>query len=188
MKELNKILLLRDRAATDSNINYSYFKELIEIAAVTPEKLYNQIETIAELLESENKIVICTGMELIGYLSSVDTDNKIDNYINHIIKFLHIGPMIVSTHAIFALTLIAQNKSRFRKKIIKEFLQIENDKFKTEDYKNILIFKVLEAFKKLSPIIKYDGRVIDFIMRSKLNRKSSVKNKAEELLIQILCA
>lgn len=91
----------------------------------------------------------------------------------------------MSKSAISAFALIAQNKSKLRNKIIKEFLKIENDRFNTEYSKNILIRKILEEFKKLLPMIKYDEQVVDFIMRAKSNKNPSTKKKAEEILLQL---
>ncbi len=183
---MTKIFSPIELSASNSIIKHSYLKELVQIASQSPDKLYQHFDKIAKLLDSEDKIIKCTGIELLGYLSAVDTENKIDHLIKELIHYLHSGQLIVSNHAISALTLIAKTKSRYKCKIIREFLQLENDKFKTEECKNILIGKILEAFKQLLPEVKYNEHVIDFIIRAKLNKKSSVKNKASELLVEIL--
>ena len=172
--------------SSDPQVRYKFLQELISIASKSPEILYKDIDKISELLESENKIIKWTGIELIGYLSSVDTENKTDKFVDRLIQFLHSGQLIISNHAIFALGFIAQNKPKFRKKIIKEFLQIEHDKFKTEDCKNISIGKVLDAFKQLLPFIGSDTNVVEFIVRANTNDKKSTQKRAEELITKLL--
>lgn len=182
---MNKILSNSELSATDLKTRNNYLKKLFNIASNSPENLYQDLEKISEYFESENKIIKSAGIELVGYLSSVDTEDKIENYIKPLIKYIHSGQLNLSKSAISALALIAQNKTKFRNKIIKEFLKIENDRFNTEYSKSILIRKILEEFKELLPMIKYDERVVDFIMLAKSNNNPSTKKKAEELLVHL---
>lgn len=183
---MSKILSFDKLSESDQQIKHRFLKELLKIASESPENLYNHLNKISELLDSDNKIMKLTGIELIGYLSSVDTENKIYIFIKRLIKYLHSRDLIISSHAISALIIIAQNKPRSRKKIINEFLLIENGNFKTEDCKNILIGKVLEAFKRLLPLIGFDERVVEFAVKAKFNKRSLTRNKAEELILKLL--
>lgn len=137
------------------------------------------------MLKSDNNIFKWTAIDIIGYLSTVDKDNKTDKKINDLIGLLHGGKLITCNHAIFALGLIAQNKSNHRTKIIKELLAISKDKFETDECKNIATGKVLDTFKSFLIDIKDDMAAIDFIHNATKCRRNSTKKKADQLLQRI---
>ena len=117
----------------DPGIKYGFTKELLNIAANNPELLYDHFEHLQKMLRSETNIIKWTAIDIIGYLSAVDVDNKIDNKINDLIRFFHDGKLITSNHAIFALGLIAQSKKKHRRKILRELIEVSNDTFETEE-------------------------------------------------------
>ena len=106
----------------DPKIKYGFVKELLKMGKETPELLYGYMNDWRKLLKSENNILKWTAIDIIGYISAVDKDNKVNARIKDLLVFLHGGNLITCNHAIFALGLIAQNKPQYQKKIIKEFL------------------------------------------------------------------
>ena len=157
--------------SSDPKIKYGCAKELLKIGAESPQQLYN--------------ILNWTGIDLMGYLSSVDQENKIDGCIQSLIKLLHGGHLITCNHSTFALGLIAQNKPQFKKKIFKELLLVDQDIFDTNECKNIAIGKVLEVFKSFISDIMNNKEARDFINRATKNSRNATKKKAILLLNKI---
>ncbi|NLL27439.1 MAG: hypothetical protein GX259_01450 [Bacteroidales bacterium] len=169
----------------DPKIKYGFAKELLKIAKENPEQLYEYFDYWVELMRSDNNILKWTAIDLIGYLSAVDIDNRIDYLMANLIKLLHGGVLITCNHSIFALSLIAKNKPNFKEKIIKELISISKDKFETDECKNIAIGKVLEAIKPFVSEIKNNKSAIAFIEDAAKSERSSTKKKAEQLLKKI---
>jgi len=166
----------------DPKIKYGFTKELLTIGANNPELLYNHFDHWDKMMLSDKNIIKWTAIDIIGYLSSVDKENKTDSRISNLIGLLHSGHLITSNHAIFAFGLIAQNKPIHRKMIIKELTAISKDKFDTEECKEIAKGKVLETFKSFFTDIKDDKSVIDFIQIATNSQRNSTKKKANQLL------
>lgn len=166
-------------------IKYGFTKELLKIAAINPEMLYDYFDHWTEMLLSDNNIIKWTAIDIIGYLSSVDDDNKTDEKISDLFGFLHSGKLITCNHAIFALGLIAQNKKQHQTKIIEEFLRIPDDRFDTRECKEIAVGKVLESFKPLIMDIKDDEAVLDFIQKATESQRNATMKKAFQLLQRI---
>ncbi len=169
----------------DPKIKYGFAKELLKIGAESPQQLYTHFDYLLTLLDEKNNILKWTGIDLMGYLSSVDQGNKIDGCIQPLIKLLHGGHLITCNHATFALGLIAQNKPQFKNQIFKELLLVDQGVFDTTECKNIAIGKVLEVLKSLISDIINNKVAIDFINRATENSRNATKKKAILLLDKI---
>lgn len=171
--------------SSDPRIKYGFAKELINIGSENPQQLYKHLDLLLTLLNEQNNILKWTGIDLMGYLSSVDQENKMDGCIQSLIKLLHVGHLITCNHTTFALGFIAQNKTQFKKKIFKELLLVDQDVFDINECKNIAIGKVLEVFKTLIDDIMQYKEAIDFINRTTENSRNATKKKAIQLLNKI---
>jgi len=169
----------------DPKVKYGYAKELLKIGATNPELLYDHFDDWSKMMTSSNNVLKWTGIDIIGYLSTIDKDNRTDSIIEVLIDLLHGGHLITCNHAIFALGKIAEYKPEQRKKIIEEFLKIQNDKFDTPECKNIAIGKVIDAIKPFTNEIENTKVVIDFIRAATESERSSTKKKATQLLKRI---
>lgn len=163
-------------------IKYGFAKELLKTGSEKPEQLYEHFDYWAELMTSDNNILKWTAIDIIGYLSAVDKDNRIDGLMTDLIKFLHGGVLITCNHSIFALGLISKNKPYLKEIIIKELIATSQDKFETRECKNIATGKVLEAIKPFAPDIKNNKSVMTFIENATKSERNSTKKKAEQLL------
>jgi hypothetical protein len=172
-------------SSKDPKIRYGCTKELLNIGKDKPAILYNYFDRFEKMLKSENNIFKWTAIDLIGYLSSVDNENKTDKKIPDLIKLLHCGQLITCNHAIFAIGLIAQNKPKHRKRIIKELLTISKDRFETDECKNIAIGKVVETLNRFSDEINNEKLLIDFVAEATNNSRNATKKKAERLMKKI---
>jgi hypothetical protein len=169
----------------DPRVKYGFTKELLNIAANNPELLYNHFEHFQKMLNSDNNIIKWTAIDIIGYLSVVDVDNKTDNKISDLIILLHGGKLITCNHAIFALGLIAQNKKKHRIRILKELIEVSNDTFETGECKNIATGKVLDVFKSFPGEVSNDKAAIEFIVNATNNLRNSTKKKATQILLKL---
>lgn len=179
---MTEILKFNKLHASEPKVKYGFTKELLKMGAEQPQLLYHDFDLLIPLLKEENNILKWTGIDLMGYLSAVDAENKTDKQVRQLIQHLHSGQLITCNHAIFALGLIAQNKKAHRKKIIKELLLVEKDDFETSECRNIAIGKVLEVFKQMIPDIILDKEVIDFIRRATRNSRKATMKKGIQLI------
>lgn len=172
-------------SSNDPGIKYGFTKELLNIAANNPESLYAHFEHFPKMLKSDNYIIKWTAIDIIGYLSAVDVDNKTDNKINDLIGFLHGGKLITCNHAIFALGLIAKSKKKYRRKILRELIGISDDTFETDECKNIATGKVLDVFKSFPDEVKNDKAAVEFIFKATNNLRNATKKKATLILLKL---
>jgi hypothetical protein len=129
--------------AKDPKLKYGFAKELLKIALEKPEQLYPHLDVWTNLMTGDNSILKWTAIDIIGYLSAVDSENRVEALIPDLIKHLHGSVLITANHAIFALGLIAQHKPAFKEKIISELKAISHDQFQTEECKKIATGKVI---------------------------------------------
>jgi hypothetical protein len=180
-----KLINLDRLSSKDPRIKYGFAKELLEIGANNPELLYNHLDYWIKMTGSDNNILKWTAIDIIGYLSAADKDNKIDKLVSALYLFLHGGHLITCNHAIFALGLIAKNKPKLRNSIINELLLISKDTFETGECKNIATGKVLETLTSFLDDIRFNKDVIAFIEHARTNDRNATRKKAETLFKRI---
>jgi hypothetical protein len=172
---------LEKLSSKNPGIKYGFAKELLKIGANSPRVLYPHLDYWTKMMGSDNNILKWTAIDIIGYVSAVDKENKTDKLIKNLLLFLHGGHLITCNHAIFAMGLLAQNKPERRNSIIKELLSISKDTFDTEECKNIATGKVLETLRSFLDDIRNNKDAIDFIERAKNNTRNATKKKADLL-------
>ncbi|MDR2038836.1 MAG: hypothetical protein LBQ60_13010 [Bacteroidales bacterium] len=176
---------LEKLASKDPKVKYGFAKELLHTAIEDPVSLYPYFNYWTTLVSGTNNILKWTAIDIIGYLSAVDTDDKTDEIIDLFIGILHCGALISCNHVIFSLGLIAKNKEKHRKKIFDEFFLIPEDIFETEECKNIATGKVLEAIKPFLEELKNEEAAVTFIGNAAGSSRNSTRKKAEQLLQQL---
>src|SRR5215469_9393785 len=134
----------------DSNpkVKYSMAKEYKNIAQNNPSELYPLLDKFIVLLDNENNIIKWTSIDIIGLLAKVDKKNKIDPLLNKLYKQLNCGKMITVNHTIECLMNICMVKPEHKNKTTKELLKINNYEYDSEECKNIIYGKMIEAFDK----------------------------------------
>ncbi len=152
---------LKKLESPDPKVKYGFSKELLQIAGETPKLLYPYVEQWASLIREENQILKWTAIDILGHLSSIDTDDRIDPLIEDLIELLYGGHLITISHAISSLSMIAKNKRSHERKIWYELLESRNNKFKCDTFRDIATGKVLDVLKK------YSLENIDFVPLSR---------------------
>jgi hypothetical protein len=145
----NTSIDLKKLHSDDPKVKYGFSKELLQIVSEAPKVLYPHVQVWTGLLQQDNQILKWTAIDIIGYLSSIDTEDKIDPVISQLIDLLHGGHLITISHAISSLSRIASNKPKHRPKIWSELLNIRANTFKSDTCRDIATGKVLDVLKKI---------------------------------------
>ena len=171
-----------DLFSEDPKVKYPCAKSLLDVVKKDPERLYPDLDIFIDLLDSDNRILKWTAIDIIGSLAQVDSERVIDKLLGSIIKLLNTGNMITANHAITALTDIVLAKPEYRALINRELLKVENYSYETDECRNIAIGKVILAISSYSD--KWEDRqaTIDFVKRQTKNTRNATRKKAEQFL------
>ncbi|MDH3243620.1 MAG: hypothetical protein OEM26_03300 [Saprospiraceae bacterium] len=156
----NTSIDLKKLHSDDPKVKYGFSKELLQIVSEAPKVLYPHVQEWTDLLQQDNQILKWTAIDIIGHLSSIDTENKIDPVISQLIEMLHGGHLITISHAISSLAIIAGNKPRYGNKIWSELFDIRSNQFKSDTCRDIATGKVLDALK-VFPLDEIDPTELD---------------------------
>ena len=185
MDNLMKNYNLNDLFSDVPKVKYGCAKKLRSLAVENPKELYPSFDFFVELLDSDNKIIKWTALDIIGFLSFVDSAKKIDSILDEIIGFLSAGNLITANHATESLINICIAKPHFSEKIIDNLIKIDRYTFDTDECRNIAIGKVILGLDLLLDKIKNNPDVLDFVQRGTYNSRNATKKKAEKLLKKI---
>jgi len=171
-----------DLSSNDPKVKYGCTKNLLALAKENPAELYSELDFFVELLDSENKIIRWTAMDVIGALAKVDKARAIDKLMGRIVGLLNTGNMITAHHAIAALTDIALARPEYQPAISNELLKVEHYNYDTVECRNITIGKVILAISTYFNNLKDQETVIEFIRRQTQNTRNATRKKAEQFL------
>jgi hypothetical protein len=160
-------------------VKFGCSKNLLLLSEKHPELLRGHIETIAELLDSKNRILKWNGIAILGNLAAVDTEGWIRSQLQKLYGFLAGGELITANNAIVALGKIARSFPEERERIIARLLGIERQSFETDECRNIAIGKAILALGMLCDPVNPGNPVLDFIGRQTGNSRKATSNKAK---------
>jgi hypothetical protein len=178
----NPKINLKDLESDKPQIKYCCVKNLIKISKENPEALYTDFDLFVRLLNDQNNIMKWTGIIVIGGLSKVDKQGKVDKILPRLFKLLNSGKMITANNTIGALTEIALAKPKYQKKIADEILKVENYKYDTSECRCIACGRVILALEQFPNNIKKQKKVIEFVKRQTRSRRPATAKKADKLL------
>lgn len=170
----------KDLSSKDSKVKYGCAKNLLAIAKNSPDELYPYIDYFVKLLDDENQILKWTAIDIIGHLSKVDKEKKVDQMMGRLFKLLNTGKMITAGHAIASLAEVALAKPEYQKEITDEFLEVEHYTYDTDECHNIALGKVIIAISSYFDRLKDGKIVIEFVERQTRNKRNATKKKAEK--------
>ncbi len=173
---------LADLSSKDPKIKYGCAKNLSTLAGENPSEIYPHLDFFVKLLDSDNKFLKWTAIDVIGHLAKVDKAKNIDNLMGKLFRLLSGGNLITANHAISALTCIALAKPEYQEKITDEFLKVEQYRYDTDECHNIAIGKVILAISTYLSQLENKGAVIEFVGRQTKNTRSATRKKAEQFL------
>lgn len=179
------ILDLEKLNAKDPKVKYGFVKELLRIAQEHPGALYANFDRWVEMMQHTNNIFKWTAIDVIGYLSAVDTENKTAAQIDALVVHLHGGKLIATNHAIFALGLIAQHKPHHRERILRELTKVAHDDFDSDECREIAIGKVILTLGGFMDAVLNNPEFIDFVVQAKHSGRNATRKKAELFMKKI---
>jgi len=175
-------------SSENPNIKFKSAKTLRLVSEKNPEILCPKIDFFINLLDSENNVIKWTAMDIIANLATVDTKNRFDKIFNKYYSLLSAKSMITIGHVIDNSAKIAKAKPSLTKTITKKLLQIEGIPTKppiTEECRNILIGKTIQAFEEYCDQIENKTDIISFTKRQLNNPRNATRTKAQRLLKKI---
>ena len=182
---------LQNFFSKNPKIKYSCAKQAVEISKNTPEELYPDLDFLLQFLDGENKILKWTAIIVIGNLSRVDKQKKVDALIPKLITFLPDKSMITAANTIQSLSVIAMNKPEHLDVILKELLKVEKAKYYSSkgevspECTNVAIGHVINSLSKFGELVLKRNEVIDFLKRQTKNTRIKVQKSAQLLLDNI---
>ena len=177
--------LFKGISSENSRIRFKAAKTLRIISERNQKMLYSKMDFFINLLDSKNRILKWTAIDVIGNLASVDSENKFDKIFKEYYGFLSAASMITVGHVIDNSGKVAKAKPHLTEKITSELLKIEKIPTKpplTQECKNILLGKAISAFGTYFNQIDNKDDVISFVKRQLNNTRNATKVKAEKFL------
>lgn len=170
------------QSVQNPKVKHGLVRDLLAAASIRPEAVYPYFDRFVELLKSQNKILKCTAIDVIGLLSKVDKENKVDAMVGKLTTLVKEGKLITANHAISALSAIASAKPRFKQKVAGAFLKAEQYNYETTECKNIVLGKVIEAIRPIAADVTSKNEIMGFVKRQTRNARNSTRKKAQQFL------
>jgi hypothetical protein len=174
--------ILKGVSSPIANIKFTSTKVLRIISKKAPKILYAKMDFFVKLLASENNIIKWNAMDIIANLVAVDTRNKFNKIFKKFYGLLNEGSLVTAAHVVDNSAKIVKAKSEFQNKITSALLKIEKIPLPTEECRNILRGKTIQAFSQYFAQIKNKSRIISFVKRQLNNRRNATKKRAKEFL------
>lgn len=174
--------LLAGIASIKPRVRFGSAKILRIISKKNPRILYSHMEFFEALLDSENNILKWNAIDIIANLTVVDSEGKFNRIFKKFYNYLNEGSLITAGHIVDNSAVIARAKPEFTDEITKELLRIYELPLPTEECRNILIGKTINAFDNFYEEIKDKETVASFVRQQLNNPRNATKNKAEKSL------
>lgn len=174
--------VLEELHSTNPRVKYVRAKQLLALSRKNPEALYPHFEFFTSLLKDENNILKWTAIDILGSCASVDDQKRIDALLPKFVRFLKAGKLITANHAISALTDMARAKSDLQPRIVRELLKVGAYTYETDECKNIVIGKVIDAMSALPLSSRQMQNAVAFVEKQRENSRSATRKRAEKFL------
>ena len=169
-------------SSANPRIRFNSAKILRIFSEKNPKMLYSRMDFFVNLLDSENNILKWIAIDVIGNLSSVDSENKFDKIFEKYYGLLLDESMITAGHVIDNSGKIARTKPYLEDKITKELLKVEKIQYKTSECRNILLGKVIMSFSQYIDQVDDKEKMISLVKRQLKNSRKATRAKAEKFL------
>ena len=176
---------LDDLNSSDPGVKYGCAKNLITLSKNDPAKLFPWLPFFVKLLDSENRILKWTAIDVIGNVFRFVPASESDNLLGKLCGFLNSGNMITANHAVAALGEIALVKPERASDIITALLKVEKYSYETDECRNIAVGKVILVLQAIYKIQRLNGKTIQFVERQAANARPATRKKAEQFLKRI---
>ncbi len=170
--------------SSNKRVKNAAAKALKLISETEPAKLYRRFSFFVDLIERDDTILKWIGIDVIGNLSYVDGENKIDKkLLMKLFDFLSDEGMITAAHSVDNLWKMALNRPQYQKEITAELLKVDSVK-RHQECHNILAGRRILAFSEYFDLIDdlQKGQIFSFVKGHLNNSRNATKKKAEKFL------
>ncbi len=163
-------------------VKFGCSKALLLLSEKYPKLLFQNIDQIAALLDSGNRILKWNAAAVSGNLAAADTEGRTRRLLKKLFTFLSGGELIAANNAIAALGKIARAFPEERKGIAARLTAIDNQAFETGECRNIAIGKAIVALDMFCDPTNPGKAVLDFVSRQTVNSRKATAAKAKAFL------
>lgn len=145
-------LLVEGSFAKDETYRYNCVRVLFRAIAQNPDLFYQYWDRFEKMIDSPNGFHRSAAAQAIAYLSSVDTDCKLDMIFNHYLGLLNDSKVMVTHYFLEALGVIYQARPDFQHKIIATLFSIDKTDHPLQR-KDLLKADIINIFDQLFDIM-----------------------------------
>jgi hypothetical protein len=178
-------ILVKGMYSLKPSVRYGCGKVLMDLSETHPEKMYQNIDSFIDLLDSKYRIITWNSMAIIANIAEVDKEKKIDTIFQKYINFLKDEYVITVANTIENLGKIALAKPYLIQKITTEILRVENIKLTphlTEECRRVIAEKAIGSFDQFFNNIQEKKKVLSFVERQVKSSRKSLRSKAAEFV------
>jgi len=178
-------ILVKGMYSLKPSVRYGCGKVLMDLSETHPEKMYQNIDSFIDLLDSKYRIITWNSMAIIANIAEVDKEKKIDTIFQKYINFLKDEYMITVANTIENLGKIALAKPYLIQKITTEILRVENIKLTphlTEECRRVIAEKAIGSIDQFFNNIQEKKKVLSFVERQVKSSRKSLRSKAAEFV------
>ncbi|MFQ5583210.1 MAG: hypothetical protein ACE5GL_02090 [Calditrichia bacterium] len=174
--------LLEGVSSASKRVKNAAAKALRIVSESNPQKLYSRLNFFVGLMNGPDTILKWISMDILGNLSAVDSEHKIDEkLLKQFFALLADESLITAAHAVENLGKIALHKPLLREKIVRELLKPDTTE-RQPDCHNILAGKKIDAFAEVIGGLDDRRAVLFFVRKNVDNPRNATKNRAERFL------
>jgi hypothetical protein len=165
-----------------AGVKFSCSKSLVLLSETDPDLLCPGIEKVFDLLGCENRILKWNAIAMLGNLAAAGRIDPIGPALRKLYQFLTCGELIAANHAVSALGKIGQAFPTEQTKITSRLLAIEHAPFETDECRNIVIGKCIQAMGVFLSPDDIPKNALEFVRRQTGNRRRATAEKAKAFL------
>jgi hypothetical protein len=166
------------RAAT----RYGCAKVILILSEQSPQLLLPHFSFFRDLLASGKSVFRWHAIQVIANLAKVDSQKKIDKIIATYLKPIEGPDLITAGNTIRGAAGIALAKPWLTGTVVESLLNVENCTYTTDECREIVVGKSMEALELLFPQCNNHDELREFAARHLMSRRPATKKKAERLL------
>jgi hypothetical protein len=163
-------------------IKYGCAKVLRLISEESPAALYPHFDRMVALLESDNKILQWTAINVIGNLAAVDSEARIEKIAARYLKPIRGPVMITAANVMGGAAKIALAKPKLADKIAKEILKVEAARYQTPECRNVALGHSINSLAQFFSHLSKRQAVVNMVRRQLRNPRNATRRKAERFL------
>lgn len=180
---------LDDFFSDEAKIKYAATKKAIEISKNNPTELYADFDFFVKMLDNEKNVLKWTAIIVLGNLSKIDNQNKIDKILPRLIASVGDKSLITAGNSIKSLAKIAKFKPEYQKQILNGILKVEKATYYNKgkpsfECRNVVIGHALDSIGEFDKKLIERKEVLAFIKRQTKNTRPTVQKRAKKLYEQ----